>query len=455
MIQDTTPYQSYASLMGGGPGALQNGGVGVGAATGGMAQILQDTAAQNQGLNVTAQDTANQQAQEALKQAQLLTSVQQAEAPLKIQQATQGLNVGAQYGESGLTAKALADQAENRQKMTVADRATHDSQNRDAVDASNLVDSKDFDWKNPEHVKMLSYELSKSGMKDVPQDLNESHVPQIHALAEMATKSLEFNRQAELAAASARYTSGHIAEKGALDVQVALAQSDGRFYQKLFDMAPAQRVYTSLQIQIPQQKDQNGVTYATPGQEQKFETQARTAMAASGQLKVVEEQAGQVREEVTQGTEKSITALAQRYGVSIDPKRSVNEQRITIANQVFKAAQEQMTKDYTHKQFLSTFGITDGQIKNLPEAPLSKPSDQNPGPTVAGQVTSPLTAATPPAVASIPQTATSGPIGNGMIPPPPAGGYTPDQESGIQRVMSANKVSREQAIAALKAAKKL
>src|ERR1700682_2921647 len=98
-IQDTTPYGSYQSLLGGNQPV---GGMGAGsnAASGSMAQTLADRGTQNQALNVTQQDIANQTAQHVLEQARLVDPQTAQARELAMQGVGHDIEVGAKYGKA-------------------------------------------------------------------------------------------------------------------------------------------------------------------------------------------------------------------------------------------------------------------------------------------------------------------------------------------------------------------
>jgi hypothetical protein len=253
MIQDTTPYSAYAALMGGGPGAAANMGVGVGAGTGAMAQTLSDRGTQNQGLNVQSQDIANQAAQEALKQAQIQTPVQGAQAEQKIQEAQQQTAAGAQYGPEMLASMAQANIAKNYTGKTLEERTKHESQMKDWVDASNLVSDPHFDWGNKDHVSMLKNELSKGGMEDVPDNLTKDNIPQIQAGAQMAVKSLALTQQMKLQTQKGEQEMSIEQMKKQYDLQIAQANREATFGQAMWAKPEDERAKARLEMAFDKQ----------------------------------------------------------------------------------------------------------------------------------------------------------------------------------------------------------
>jgi hypothetical protein len=384
MIQDTTPYSAYLGLLGGGPGALQNGGVGVGAATGAMAQILQDTAAQNQGLNVTAQDTANQQAQEALAQSKIQTPVQQAKATQDIQTAQQATQAGAQYGPEMLASQAQASIAKNYTGKTVAEREQHESQMKDWVDANNLISDDHFDWKNPEHTTMLKKELSKGGMQDIPENLTESNIPQIQAGAAMAVKSLELTRQMKLGETQQGYAMEQLKEKGKTEMAVAELQGQVGIYKMLAGLPDTSRAV----LLARKEAFENGGTVST-------ETMAAATAAIRSQVLSQPDIMAAINAHEAQNfqTESGKTidlVVADAKSVGLNPALIARLEKAgdkeELAKQIARVASTKEKEDLVSTQVKARLPFhTDDTIKPT-ESPISGLGQPLPGGGVGGKI---------------------------------------------------------------------
>ena len=212
--------------MGAGGG---NWGAGVNASTGGMASILQQNAAQNQGLNVTQQDIANQQAQELLTQEQAKTPAIQAQQALATNTAQQQLGVDQTGGVALKQATQQEALAKSLSQMTTEQRTTRETQDKGIEDAYQMSQTQGFDWKNPGHVDLLKERLDKSGIK-LPDDLTDDQL--FNKLAtghQLAQNSLEVSRQLAVHAAGVAGQLQVQAPKLAQDYKTAQLESETKY----------------------------------------------------------------------------------------------------------------------------------------------------------------------------------------------------------------------------------
>lgn len=252
MIQDTTPYQAYQSGMGGNQ-PVGGMGAGINAASGAMAQTLADRATVNQGLNVTSQDTANQQALLALQQQALLTSPMAAQAAQKTQEAQQATAAGAQYGPEALASAAQATIAKNYTGKTQAEREQHESQMKDIVEAKNLVSDPKFDWNNKDHVNMAQSILNRSDLADVPKNLSQKDLPQLQALGSMAVQSLQLTQQMKLESQKGEQVFSMEKMKKEYDLQIADANRQAAFGQAMWAKPEDERAKARLEMDLQKQ----------------------------------------------------------------------------------------------------------------------------------------------------------------------------------------------------------
>ncbi len=188
MLQNT-PYDSILSMMGGGGGALANGGVGISSATGNMASQAFGANVQNTALNQQSQDTANQQAQYNLDQDRLGAPALAAKRELSTTADTQDAQILKESGMSAKRASIAAKEAEAIAGMTKAQRAQHDIEMEDFADASSLINSKGFDLNNPEHNKTLQDTLNR-GKQRLDRPVTEADLPRIQAMGNMAVNNM-------------------------------------------------------------------------------------------------------------------------------------------------------------------------------------------------------------------------------------------------------------------------
>ena len=355
-IQDTTPYGSYQSLLGGNQ-PVGGMGAGINAASGSMAQTLADRGTQNQALNVTQQDIANQTAQQALDVARLKMPQTAAEQALAMQGIGQDLSIGSKYGmpskEAAMQAKIEASfeaASTSRKNELVNEGAVWKAANAAAEDAGPKA------MANPGHPvhKVINGILTKGGVTGLPDDFTAqgSFLAQ-HAAA--ATATVDYAQKIGAIRATGEETANQKYIEGEYAVQAQLAGAGGRFYQQLFSMEPARRTIALVQGEIAKQIEPDGTNYYTSAQKAQFEAQAMQALQSSGQLERAANFGEDRAQIVRQGSDEVIKAEAKRFGIPIDGSKSIADQRPSIAADVKKAAADKQIKDFLDHQFASTF----------------------------------------------------------------------------------------------------
>ncbi len=187
------------ALLGGGSGSLQNGGVGVGALTGGMAYNRESAGMDANALNQQNQDIQNKL--EALKLQEQTKDVPLNEATRagKLQSAQQDLAAGAEFGTEARASSAKSAIAKNYESMSDSKKKEHENDMRNFNEANDILNNSAFDDTIPEHHEAVAKALRAGGMTDVPDHFGPAEKAKIAVIAKSGQDTLEHIRATQLA----------------------------------------------------------------------------------------------------------------------------------------------------------------------------------------------------------------------------------------------------------------